>query len=416
MFAVVPAQPLRLDNVVQRYDWGSPEAIPGLLGVKPDGDPWAELWLGGHESAPSRVIDPATGTSGASLDLPTLIRREPTAMLGQRVTDEFGPRLPYLLKVLAAGRALSLQVHPLPHQAREGFNRENAAGIPLDSPLRSFHDEQHKPEMVIALSQFEALAGFRTPRAILSVLTGLDGDLVSAVIAQLRLARSDASLRSAFRLLLDARGKAATSGDIERTVASAERLVAADAEHANAYQTVIDLSQQHPGDPGAIASLLLNRVSLAPGESIFIPAGEVHAYLDGLGIEVMASSDNVLRAGLTHKHVDEAALVRCTSFTPKLPVIPRIYRVGSRWRATIYRAPTAEFAITLADVDATESAPLPPQGPRIVMCLDGMVTLRAAAEAWRPMGLAQGESAFLPHEAGSVIAAGDGRLVCAWVP
>jgi mannose-6-phosphate isomerase len=393
---------------VQRYDWGSKDALPQLLGAPADGGPYAELWLGAHPGAPS-VAD----VDGSPVDLATLFRQAPTATLGRRVADEFGPRLPYLLKVLAAGRALSLQVHPKPHAAREGFNQENAQGIPLDSPLRSFHDDQHKPEMAIALSQFEGLAGLRSPRTILAILDGLDGALVDAVRRQLTADRSEASMREAFRLVLAARADAGCRADLDATVAAVRERLAGGSQFARADQTVLDLAEQYPGDPGAVASLLLNRFTLEPGESLFTAAGEVHAYLSGVAVEVMASSDNVLRAGLTSKHVDEEALIRCASFAPRMPMSPQVTQSGSRGQVHTYRAPVAEFAITTADVDPAASADLPAQGPRTVLCLDGTIDLVTAAGT---VTLDRGQSVFVPDQAGEVAAQGAGHLTCAWVP
>lgn len=400
--------PLLLTNVVQGYDWGSPDAIPRLLGREPDGTPCAELWLGAHPSAPSRA---AVADGEVTLDV--LVRNNPGVALGRRVSDTFGPRLPFLLKVLAAERALSLQVHPKPHAARAGFNRENRTGVPAGSPQRSFHDDQHKPEMVVALTQVEGLAGFRTPRNILSLLDGLEGRMVAGVRDQLVRDRTDASLRAAFSLLLDARADAHCAADIKLTVESVRSRLADGSPYGRADQTVVDLAEQHPGDPGAIASLMLNRFSLEPGESVYTPAGEVHAYLSGVGVEVMASSDNVLRAGLTTKHVDTAALVECASFTPNPPAKPSVEVAGGRGQLQTYRAPVPEFALTVADVDPSEPVPLPAEGPRIVLALDGAVALDGDHGG---VTLAGGRSAFVPHAAGTVTVTGTGQVVCAWVP
>ncbi len=404
----IPSAPLRLHTAVQRYAWGSADDLAHLLQVPPDGQPMAELWLGAHPGAPSLA-----DVDGEPVDLAALIRRAPTATLGRRVADEYGPRLPYLLKVLAASRALSLQVHPKPHAAREGYNQENARGVPLDSPERSFHDDQHKPEMAIALSQFEGLAGFRSPRTILAILDGLDGTLVDGVRRQLTADRSEASMRQAFRLVLAARTDAGSREDLDATVAAVRDRLARGSQFARADRTVLDLAEQHPGDPGAVASLLLNRFTLEPGEALFTAAGEVHAYLSGMAVEVMASSDNVLRAGLTSKHVDEEALIRCASFAPRMPVSPQVVESGVRGQVQTYRAPVSEFAITTADVDAAAAATLPAHGPRIVLCLDGRIDLVTSAGT---MTLDRGQSAFVPHQAGDVAATGVGHVVCAWVP
>lgn len=437
--------PLRLRNTVQTYDWGAYDAIPRLLGAEPDGTPHAELWLGAHPSAPSRAYpagdpaDPASGDGAPSpagardsagrpgdpvpsgdpvaddgVTLHALIRSAPDAMLGKRVADEFGPRLPYLLKVLAARRALSLQVHPKPHTAREGFNRENRLGLPAGSPKRSFHDDQHKPEMLVALTQFEGLAGLRGTRAALSLLDGLGGKLVDDVVGALRADRSATGMRAAFDVLIRARQDTGCRADIERTVDSVRERLAAGSPFERADRTVVDLADQHPGDPGAIASLLMNRFTLEPGEALFTPAGELHAYLSGVGVEVMASSDNVLRAGLTSKLVDATALVECASFAARPPVLPEVATSGGRGQVQTYRAPVPEFALTLADVDPSENVELPDDGPRIVLCLDGETTLTCGNGA--TTRLARGASAFVPDAAGALTLTGTGHVVCAWVP
>ena len=403
--------PLPLTNTIQRYGWGSVSAIPTLLRAEPDGDPQAEVWLGAHVSAPS-----VTRIGDGDVALDRLVREAPVQTLGHRVAEQFGPRLPYLLKVLAAGKALSLQVHPSPRQAREGFARENKAGLPLLSPKRSFKDDQHKPEMVVALTQFEGLAGFRTPRTILDVLDGLAGGLVAGVRSALLRDRSHDGMREAFNHLLSARASDASTADIATTLDSVRARLAAGSPFERADRTVIELAEQHPGDPGAIASLMLNRFSLEPGEAAFTPAGVVHAYLSGLGIEIMASSDNVLRAGLTTKLVDEENLVACTSFAPRQPSAPEVTVAGSRGQVHTYRVPVTEFALTTADVDPAEPVTLPATGPRILLCLDGELTLVADRSDGRPQRLAQGDSVFVPHDAGNLELSGTGHAVCAWVP
>jgi mannose-6-phosphate isomerase len=395
----------RLDNTVQDYDWGGLDQIQHLLGLPVDGRPAAELWLGAHPSAPSRL-------EGAGLSLADLVSAAPHEVLGRRVADRFGPRLPYLLKVLAARRALSLQVHPRPHMARAGFQRENRSGVAAASPQRSFHDEQHKPEMLVALTPFEGLAGFRSPRAVLELLDGLDGKLVEQVRDALGQARSAVGLRAALEVLLAARDAAWCAEDVAATVASV-RARQASSPSARADATVLTLADEHPGDPGAVASLLLNRVSLEPGEAIFIPAGEVHAYLSGLGIEIMAASDNVLRAGLTSKHVDAAALVECAAFAPRPPVRPDTVVSGTHSLVTRYRAPVTEFALTTVDLDPVEPVRLAADGPRIVLALAGTVTLSSAAGE---LTLGRGEACLVPDAAGVATVSGDGHLVCAWVP
>lgn len=480
-----------LDNTIQRYDWGSTVAIQDLLGAPVDGRPAAELWLGAHPLAPSRLAAPGLAApgdgapglaapgggapgdgaggaprpaapgdgagAGRARTLADLIRADPAAALGRRVLDEYGPRLPYLFKVLAAERALSLQVHPMPHLARAGFNRENRAGIPFDAPHRSFHDDQHKPELVVALSRFEALSGFRRPAQVLPLLTGVPGRLVGHMRDVLT-RRPDASgVREAFALALHARFDPGTADDVEVTVQHLrERLAAgadsgADAPRAGAgegpapfilagagterapsgivgagrgdvdprratreidraHATVVALAGQHPGDPGAIVSLMLNRVTLEPGRAMFLPAGVVHAYLSGTALEVMSASDNVLRAGLTNKHVDVDALLECAGYEPAPPVRPRYLSVAGRIGA--YRPPIAEFALELGR-SGTAPAPLYGSGPRILLCLDGAVQVMAGGGAWAAR---RGESVFVPDATGPIEVSGPGVIAAVHVP
>ncbi|MBD8079042.1 mannose-6-phosphate isomerase, class I [Cellulosimicrobium arenosum] len=414
-----------LHNTIQRYDWGSRAAIQELLGLDADGRPAAELWMGAHPLAPSRVCAPGEAAgSGRPQDgargttLVDLIRADPLAVLGRRVLDEYGPRLPYLFKVLAAERALSLQVHPHPHRARAGFNRENRSGVPRDSPARSFHDDQHKPEMVVALTPFEGLSGFRRPVRLLRLLEGLDGDLAARMRAAVAARPTEAGLREAFALALHARTSPDVAADLARSVASVRaRHEAGLSPSVRGDVTVLVLAEQHPGDPGALVSLMLNRVSLAPGESMFVPSGHVHAYLSGCAVEVMASSDNVLRAGLTSKLVDVDALLECATCAPGPAARPRVVTDAASGTVT-YRPPVAEFALQTSVVGAGETVTLPDAGPRLVLCLEGEPVLAAAApsagQALQPMR--RGGSVFVPHAAGALTARGPGRLVVAYVP
>ena len=398
--------PLPLTNVVQRYAWGSTDAIPRLLGLEHDGGPQAELWLGAHRSAPSR-----TQVLGSEVDLDTLVTEAPVQSLGHRVAEQFGPRLPYLLKVLAAGSALSLQVHPSPRHAREGFARENKAGLPAGSPERSFHDDQHKPEMLVAITQFEGLSGFRSPRTILELLDGLKGNLVDGVRDTLLRDRSHDGMRDAFHLLLSARADPDCRADIEVTLDSVRERLTSGSPFARADQTVVDLAEQHPGDPGAIASLMLNRFSLEPGESLFTPAGEVHAYLSGVGIEIMASSDNVLRAGLTSKHVDTAELLACVDYVaaPPIRTAPEVFHGATR----VFYAPVDDFELSVTDLTDDAVHPLPGRGPRTLVCLEGQITVTSEVDA---LTLARGDAAFVPSSEGRLSAQGAGVLIQADVP
>ena len=399
-----------LQNTVQPYDWGSTHVIQQLLGLDVDGAPAAELWLGAHPVAPSRTLHDGTATS-----LVDLVRDDPVGTLGRRVQDTYGPRLPYLLKVLAAERALSLQVHPRPHLARAGFNRENAAGIPLGAAERSFRDDQHKPEMIVALTPFEGLAGFRRPRQALGLLEGLDGTLVDRMRGALGHGRSADAVRRAFELAVHARTADDVAPDLDRTLAAVRaRAGTGGAVRTRADAVALRLGEQYPGDPGVLASYLLNVFALEPGEAVFLAPGQVHAYVRGAGVEIMASSDNVLRAGLTHKRVDVDALLECSDFLPAPPPRPVTSRLARG--LTTYRVPIREFGLVVGDVLPVDGElALPGEGPRVVLALGGVLRLRTGADA-ETCVLAAGESVFVPDAAGALSVSGEGRITVAYVP
>jgi mannose-6-phosphate isomerase len=294
----------RLAGVVQPYPWGSPTAIPDLLGREPTGRPEAELWFGTHERGPSEVVL-ADGTSHRLADW---IGRDPVTVLGAQEAGRFGSELPFLLKVLAAAAPLSIQAHPNREQARAGFERENAAGIPLDADRRCYRDPDPKPELICALSRFEALNRFREPPDIAVRRAAVSAPGRAPVVVARR-RRPDAGGRSG-----------GLTGLLGLPEPSRRDLVSRAAEHAArqssepAWGWVESLSARYPTDVGVLAPLLLNFVTLEPGQAMFLPAGELHSYLRGTGIEIMANSDNVLRGGLTDKHVDPGELTRTLTF------------------------------------------------------------------------------------------------------
>jgi mannose-6-phosphate isomerase len=330
-----------LDNTLRPYAWGSEHAIAELLGREESGGPEAELWVGAHPDSPSTVLHP----DGSSRGLDELIGEDPEGLLGPEVARRFDNRLPFLLKVLAADSALSLQVHPSLDQAAAGFDAEEADAVPQDAPHRKYRDRNHKPEMIYALTPFEALCGFRPVAEAAATFAELSDavepgseihGILDTVAARLTAGGSTA-LRSAFEELL-----AAPSQAVEKVTAAIEER----RSHAAPSQdqaTVVELNKQYPGDPGVLIALLLNRISLRPGEALYLPAGNIHAYLRGLGIEVMASSDNVLRGGLTPKHVDTAELLATVVFEPATaPALAPEYTLLDQ---ELYRPPFDEFQL-----------------------------------------------------------------------
>lgn len=393
---------LRLVNTVQAYPWGSTTVIPELLGTIPTGAPAAELWLGAHRSAPSRT------TQGSGLD--EVIARDPASTLGDDVARRFGGRLPYLLKVLAADRPLSMQVHPGLAQARAGFAAEEAAAVPMSAPYRNYKDDNHKPEAMVALTPFEALCGFRSVAAAQALVAGLDAPLARELAAILAVRPGEEAIATAMRRLLDPTD-GPSAQDVDRVVRACAGRPPADSPDPAADRVVVRLAEAYPGDPGVVTSLLLNHVTLEPGEAVYLPSGVVHAYLRGAGLEVMASSDNVLRAGLTTKHVDAAEALATIDFTAFAPtrVVPEV--IGA---TRTFRTSAAEFTLSLTTVAEDAVQPLPGSGPRIVLCLTGEVTVRTASGDEEI--LPRGSSVFVPASDGAADVRGAGTVVQADVP
>jgi len=397
---------LSLANPVRQYAWGSRTAIPDLLRVKATAHPVAESWMGAHPSAPSCV---ATAAGSAGLD--SIIGADAEGLLGSDVVARFGPALPYMMKIIAAETPLSLQVHPNLDQARAGYAAEEAAGVPLDAPHRNYRDRNHKPELLYALTPFEALCGFRAPRRAAELFADLDAPLAKQLHDVLTTQPSYEGIRAAFTQLL--RSPTRPSPEEVRSVADAcAARLAAGSPSPRADRTVVLLARAHPGDPGVVTSLLLNPVTLQPGDAMFVPAGGVHAYLHGLGIEIMASSDNVLRAGLTSKHVDVDELLRNVDYVaaPPIRIAPEIFHRATK----VFYAPVDDFELSVTTIDDDLVHPLPGRGPRILLCLDGALSMRSVGG--ETVRLRQGESIFVPASDGDLTVEGSGTVVQADVP
>lgn len=365
-----------------RYAWGSTEAIPAWLGIEPDGEPWAELWLGAHPAGPA--------TLGPGTSLVEHLTAHP-AMLG-----DFD-HLPYMVKLLAAAKPLSLQVHPSAEQARAGFARENALGIPTSDAARNYKDDRPKPEIMIATDTFDALCGFRQPEAIASEWEQLDVAGLGALIAILRGQGAAATrIGATFRTLtqLPAAEAKALVGDVIAAANSAESMAAGTIRTVGAY---------YPADIGVVLASMLNRLTLARGDAIFLAAQVVHAYLEGHGIEVMGNSDNVLRGGLTPKHVDVVELERIVDFTPWDPVFVQPKQVSPG--VSRLDVPAPEFAVW--QIDVAEADQLPGDGtPRIVLSLD-------AGTAVGGHQLQVGDAVFVGASENAIQLAGTGQVVMA---
>ena len=397
-----------ITNTPRDYAWGSRTAIADALGRTPSGSPEAELWLGAHPGSPSVLTDPSAE------------QRTLDGWLAAHPGEAPGGRLPYLLKLLAAGSPLSLQAHPTPEQAVAGFARENAAGLAVDAPDRNYRDPYPKPEIIVALSPtFDALAGFRSvaeSRLLLAELAAVGAPEVAAFADRLVGADDAEVLRDSVGWLLS--GGAEVQALVAAVVRAAAAHTAPNSSFTREFATVAELAEQYPGDAGLVVSLLLNRVTLRRGQGLFLPAGNIHAYLSGLGVELMTASDNVLRGGLTAKHIDVAELLDVAVFTP-LPA-PLLQPEHPAAGVTIYRPGVDGFLLVEvvvgdggADANGPQSASFTIAGPSIAIVLDGSVTVTGALGA---ASLAQGDAVFVTGDERSLTITGTGRAFVATLP
>ena len=375
------------------YPWGSRTAIASLTGrATPSSGPEAELWMGAHPVAPSFIE-----RAGERVSLTDAIARSPVSDLGARVVEELGPRLPFLLKVLAAAEPLSLQAHPTLDQARAGFDDEERRGVPLSASNRNYKDPSHKPELLCALTPFTALSGFRRIEDTLRLFAELDVAELRPMLEPLRASPNASGLASTFRALMTM-PRESSAHVVDATLAACARKAATAFPRERALAA--RLAELYPGDIGIVSALLLELMHLEPGEAIYLDAGNLHAYLEGTGIEIMASSDNVLRGGLTKKHVDVPELLRVLDFGagPARIVKPRaIDAYESIWDTPAREFRLSRIAVHAAPVTRTVT------GPEILLVVDGAVHAGDIA-------LTAGASLFVPASTMSYTLLGDGTV------
>ncbi|MGW2540119.1 mannose-6-phosphate isomerase, class I [Kitasatospora sp. NPDC001574] len=390
----------KLVNTVRPYAWGSVTALPELLGQEPTGEPQAELWMGAHPGDPSRAD---RGDGPRRLD--ELIAADPERELGAASVARFGPTLPFLLKVLAPGIPISIQAHPSLDQARAGYAAENARGIPLDAPHRNYRDDNHKPELICALGDFDGLCGFRRPAGAAALLAGLRVPALEPLIALLGAGDEAEALSRALAAALDLDGPAAGAA-VRDTAEAVDKAAAGDPD--GPYAPYTRITRDFPGDRGLIAGLLLNHVRLRAGQALYLGAGVPHAYLHGVCVELQANSDNVLRAGLTPKHIDVPELLEVVEFAACSPAPLLPVPVDGTPGEELYPVPIDEFRLSRFALDGRDRE-VDGRAPQILLCTAG--TARLTAADGTALDLARGESAFLPATGTTTRLTGTGATV-----
>lgn len=380
--------PLRLDCRVQHYSWGDSTYIPTLIGQANDARrPFAELWIGAHPDLPA-----VAWIEGEAISLDRLIEAAPEALLGDDAAARFDGKLPFLLKVLAAGQPLSIQVHPNLEQARAGFDREDRDGVPIDHAKRNYRDRNHKPELLVALTDFYTLRGFRPLSEVAALLASIP-ELHSLTEA---LDDSPRGLADLYRHLMRVPQQAVNAllDPLLQRLRDEHRETAFPRDDPRFWLLHADRLFSVPGrrDRGLFSTLLLNLIHLQPGQGLFLPAGELHSYLQGAGLELMANSNNVLRGGLTPKHVDVNELLRVVRFdiAPAAVIEPQSLE-PARLR---YCVPATEFQLEALSLQASEQRHLTQAGIRLALILDGNLDLVSNTGATQRLG--RGQSFLVP--------------------
>ncbi|MEJ7635966.1 mannose-6-phosphate isomerase, class I [Aeromicrobium sp.] len=380
---------LRLENPSRAYDWGSRADIPQFIGRVAGDEPLAEIWMGTHPLGPSMV-------QGGDRTMTLL---------------EAAGELPFMFKILAADRPLSLQVHPNEAMARVGFDAEEAQGVPLDSPARTYKDPHHKPEMAYALTTFDTLVGFRPTAEILRVLNGIDTPLGRSLADDLHAAPGFGGIvRLVERLLTED----VTAEEISHVVARCRALVDQGIDVKRAYVTAVEIAEHYPDDVGVVISLTLNRLTLQPGEAAFLGTGIIHAHLRGMCLEVMAASDNVLRAGLTSKPLDPEGLIKCLD--KGMSRLARVTPEPFGFSTDVFSPDVREFALAVSQCSRAEPAGtlLPAAAQRIVVCTGGEVEV--VSSSGERLKLGRGDSVFAGPDDGEIRVVGTGEVAQAYTP
>ncbi|MFH0256784.1 mannose-6-phosphate isomerase, class I [Vibrio rumoiensis] len=385
-----------MQNVIQDYAWGSTSSIQQLFDIpNPENKPQAEIWMGAHSNGCSQVE-----INNDVLRLDSIIEQNKTTILGERTELRFN-ELPYLFKVLAAEKALSIQVHPSKQSAEIGFEKENQAGIDLKAANRNYKDPNHKPELVYALTPYQAMNGFRDFKDIIRMFETVNAPALQDYVAALKANQTESGLSQFFEAMLSLTGDAKDS--------SIQALM----EHAQEYKgneladLLIELETQYPGDVGLFAPLMLHVITLKPGEAMFLDACTPHAYIKGTGLEIMANSDNVLRAGLTPKYMDVPELIANTVCKPK-PNNEILLTPIEEKNAKHYPIPVEDFKFSVYECEAN----LLCESAEIIFAIDSDVTLTHAHGD--VLMLRKGQSAFISYSAGEYKVLSSGHFARAY--
>ena len=386
---------LLLTNTVQSYAWGRSDGLAAIVGSEPSGGPEAELWVGTHPAAPSVVVDDPEGRT-----LAEVIASDPVRWLGPDLAEAGHTALPFLLKILAMGRPLSLQAHPSAEQAAIGYAREEEASVDLDARNRTYRDPNPKPEALVALFDTWALCGFREPVEAAALVRLLEVPSLAPLQSVLE-GGGEEALHDALAWLLHLHGP-----DIDSVVAGAVDVAARVSTGApdDPMTWVVRLAELHPGDPTVLSPLLMELIHLAPGQAVHLPAGNLHAYLEGAGIEVMQASDNVLRGGLTSKHVDAEELLSIIGFEPGVPT-PPVHKDHGGGLQT-YDAGEETFGLALV-TPGEHTVDIAPSGPALLLATDGRIDLAGEGGG---LSLEGGDAAFVAPAEGTITVSGPGRL------
>ena len=383
------------------YAWGSKSFIQELTGERLESyQPLAELWMGAHPKASSQILNGNT-----LVNLHYIIAEDPCDFIGKKTAREYKDQLPFLLKVLAAEQPLSIQVHPNSKQAREGFLRENKLNVPMDSPLRNYKDEFHKPELIVALTEFHAMCGFREWHEIAHLFKKYLSKLNIEPINNFIHNPEEESFKQFYEFIMKA-DLNQQSELLENFLHHVHTAMPADPQEQLINEWSIKLSKMYPGDIGVISPLLLNIYVLKPWEGLYLEAGIIHSYLKGAGIEIMANSDNVLRGGLTPKNVDVEELLCVLDFSPHRIKTVTPCKISDSEQS--YETPAKEFALSFIHHKKEQRTDFNASGsPEIIFCYDGSFEVENCSQI---LTLDKGQSLFIPYEVEGFSISGKGSI------